>query len=143
MVANKETRTYSGKSISKKHPRRHVRHVSPSAASSVTTQACAFLDQRTVINIGYPPYGRVGDCVLTSQNGSPGTAQNNAQAANTAAQVRLHSTHGGIGGINLLGSLDRSSTEEKGIGPAARASEMNVENTVSFMSMGVECDRRV
>lgn len=75
--------------------------------------------------------------MFTSQNGSPGTAQNKAHAAKTAAQVAVHSTHGGIGGINRLGSPCGSSTE-KGMGPAARAREMKVENRASCILMGLE-----
>ena len=72
---------------------------------------------------------------FTSQNGSPGTAQNKAQAAKMAAQVAVHSTHGGMGGIKRLGSPCGSLTE-KGTGPAARAREMKVENRASCILVG-------
>ncbi len=79
--------TYRASSTGKKQSRRHVRHVSPRAASSVATQAYdAVSVSRRILDCRWRMDETMGTGHRTSQNGSAGMMQTNAHAANTAAQ---------------------------------------------------------
>ena len=79
--------TYRAISTGKKQSRRHARHVSPRAASSVATQAYDVVSvSRRILDCRWRVDEAMGTGHRTSQNGSAGMMQTNAHAANTAAQ---------------------------------------------------------